>query len=161
MLHSLHGRDRRPYSSYNNAHSWKTHLQAAQIQQYQPILDLVHELKDDNIPVIYYHRKCHGTVYLPWRRILIGFVKLPRGKAAILNPWVNLERRSSPFFLARIACMSWPPKQSKLTVDAVQVSDSVWAFLPTSLTGNTEPRKFCSQRVQCLGNSFGQDLVLE
>ena len=117
-------------TALNNAHSWKTHLQAAQIQQYQPILDLVHELKDDNIPVIYYHRKCRGTVYLPWRRILIGFVKLPRGKAAILNPWVNLERRSSPFFLARIACLSWPPKQSKLTVDAVQV---FWQCMSISL----------------------------
>ena len=29
----------------------------------------------------------------------------------------------------------------------------------TSLTGNTEPQKFCSQRVQCLANSFRQDLV--
>ena len=55
--------------------------------------------------------------------------------------------------------MSWPPKQSKLTVDAVEISDSVWAFLSTLLTGNTEPQKFCSQRVQCLANSFGQDLV--
>lgn len=55
--------------------------------------------------------------------------------------------------------MSWPPKQLELTVDAVQISDSLRAFLSTSLTGNTKPHKFCSQRVQCLVNSFGQDLL--
>lgn len=37
-----------------------TLLRAVQIQQYRPILNLVHKLKDDNIPLIYYHRKCRG-----------------------------------------------------------------------------------------------------
>ena len=55
--------------------------------------------------------------------------------------------------------MSWLPKQSELTVDDVQISDSVRAFLSTLLTGNTEPQKFWSQRVRCLANSFGQELV--
>ena len=52
--------------------------------------------------------------------------------------------------------MSWPPKQSELTVDVVQIPDNVRAFFCTLLTGNTEPQKLCSQR---LVNSFGQDLV--
>ena len=55
--------------------------------------------------------------------------------------------------------MSWPPTQSELTVDAIQIPDSVRAFLSTLLTGNTEPQKFCSERVQRLVSSFGQDLV--
>lgn len=53
--------------------------------------------------------------------------------------------------------MSWPPKQSELTVDAVAIPDNVRSFLSTLLTGNRE--KSSSQRVQRLVNSFGQDLV--
>ena len=53
--------------------------------------------------------------------------------------------------------ISWPPKQSELTVDAVAIPDNVRSFLSTLPTGNRE--KSSSQRVQRLVNSFGQDLV--
>lgn len=143
-------------TALDDAQSRKTRLRAAQIQQYQPSLDLVHKLEDDNIPVIYYHRKCHGIFTM--KKDLDRFCKTAESKSC------NPESLSKPgeeikSILSSKDTMSWPPKQLELTVDAVQISDSVRAFLCTSLTGNTEPHKFCSQRVQCLANSFGQDLV--
>lgn len=69
---------------------------------------------------------------------------------------VALDLRES--ILSSKDSMSWPPKQSEPTVDAVRIPDSVRAFLSTLLTGNTEPQKLCSQRVQRLLNSFAQDL---
>ena len=131
-------------------------LQAAQIQQYQPSLDLVHKLRDDYIPEIYYHRKCRGIFTM--KKDLDRICKAAESKSC------NPESLSKPgeeikSILSSKDSMSWLPKQLELTGDAIQISDGVRAFLSTSLTGNTEPLKFCSQRVQCLANSFGQDLV--
>lgn len=100
--------------------SWKTLLWAAQIQQYQPILDLVHKLKDDNIPVIYYRRKCCGIFTM--KKDLDRICKAAESKSC------NPESLSKPgeeikSILSSKDSMSWPPKQSELTVDAVQISD--------------------------------------
>ena len=40
--------------------SWKSLLNAAEIRQYKPILDLVETLKEKEIPDIRYHRKCRS-----------------------------------------------------------------------------------------------------
>ena len=71
---------------------------------------------------------------------------------------VALDLREST--LSSKDSMSWPPKQPELTADAVQIPDSVTEFLCTLLTGITEPERVCSQRIQRLVNSFGQDLEL-
>ena len=55
--------------------------------------------------------------------------------------------------------MSWPPKPADLTEDAVEIPDNITKFLSKLLTGNMEPPKLCSEKVQRLVNSFGQGLV--
>lgn len=82
-------------TALHDAQSWKTLLRAAQIRQYQPILDLVHKLKDDDIPVIYYHRKCSSIFTMKKDLDMIGFVKLPRaGTSCNPESLINQERRS-------------------------------------------------------------------
>ena len=56
--------------------------------------------------------------------------------------------------------MSWPPKHSQLTEEEINVPDEVRLFLATLLTRNSKyPEEPCSSKVQCLVNSFGQDIV--
>ena len=50
--------------------------------------------------------------------------------------------------------MSWPPKPADLTEDAIEIPDNIRTFLSTLLTGNMEPPKLYSERVQRLVNSF-------
>ena len=40
--------------------SWKTLLQAAQIRNYQEIVELSKSLSKGEVPLIYYHRKCRS-----------------------------------------------------------------------------------------------------
>ena len=40
--------------------SWKTLVSAAQIRNYQPVLDIVFNKNDEQIPSIFYHRKCRS-----------------------------------------------------------------------------------------------------
>ena len=40
--------------------SWKTLVSAAQIRNYQPVLDIVFNTNDEQIPSIFYHRKCRS-----------------------------------------------------------------------------------------------------
>ena len=72
---------------------------------------------------------------------------------------VAVDLRESILSMKNEKAMSWPPKQTDLTADAVQIPDSVRTFLCTLLTGNTDPLEICPQRVQRLVSSFGQDLV--
>ena len=71
--------------------------------------------------------------------------------------YLDLDLRA--FIISSKDSVSWPPKQSKLTIEAVQISDNARVFICTFLTGNTEPQKLYSQWVQRLTNFLGQDLV--
>ena len=52
-----------------------------------------------------------------------------------------------------------PPKPSQLT-EEINLPDEVRVCLATLLTGNSKyPEEPCSSKVQCLVNSFGQDMV--
>ena len=44
--------------------SWKVLLKAAQIRKYQPILELVENLSEDEVPNILYHRRCRSIFTL-------------------------------------------------------------------------------------------------
>ena len=112
-------------TALNDAQSWKTLLRSAQIQQYRPIFNLVHKSKDDNIPLIYYHRKCRGMFTM--KKDLDRICKAAKSKSC------NPESLSRPYgeiksILSSKDSMSWLPKQLELTVDAVQISDSVRAL---------------------------------
>ena len=65
---------------------------------------------------------------------------------------VALELRES--ILSTKDSMSWPPKPADLTEDAIEIPDNIRTFVSTLLTGNMEPPKLCSKRVQRLVNSF-------
>lgn len=56
---------------------------------------------------------------------------------------------------------SWPPQPSELTEDAVKIPEDLKQFLFILLTGKTGFQNFqsCSQTIQRLVISFGQDLV--
>ena len=47
-------------TAQHDIQSWKSLLNAAEIRQYKPILDLVETLKGKEIPDIRYHRKCRS-----------------------------------------------------------------------------------------------------
>lgn len=57
--------------------------------------------------------------------------------------------------------VSWPPQPSELTEDAVKIPEDLKQFLFILLTGKTGFQNFqsCSQKIQRLVISFGQDLV--
>ena len=65
---------------------------------------------------------------------------------------VSLELGES--ILSTKDSMSWPPKPADLTEDAIEIPDNIRTFLSTLLTGNMEPPKLYSERVQRLVNSF-------
>ena len=65
---------------------------------------------------------------------------------------VSLELGES--ILSTKDSMSWPPKPADLTEDAIEIPDNIKTFLSTLLTGNMEPPKLYSERVQRLVNSF-------
>ena len=44
--------------------SWKVLLKAAQIRKHQPILDMVENLSEDEVPNILYHRRCRSIFTL-------------------------------------------------------------------------------------------------
>ena len=64
---------------------------------------------------------------------------------------VALELRES--ILSTKDSMSWPPKPADLTEGAIEIPDNIRTFPSTLLTGNMEPPKLCSERVQRLINS--------
>ena len=55
--------------------------------------------------------------------------------------------------------MSWPPKQSELTADSIQIPVDLRTFLSTLLTGTKDLRESHTEQVHRLINSFGQDSV--
>ena len=55
--------------------------------------------------------------------------------------------------------LSWPPKPSELSENAVNLSPELDAFLCTLLTGNIEGTNEYPHRVRRLVNSFGQDII--
>ena len=65
---------------------------------------------------------------------------------------VSLELGES--ILSTKDSMSWPPKPADLTEDAIEIPDNIRTFLSTLLTGNMEPPKLYSERVQRLVNLF-------
>ena len=44
--------------------SWKTLLKAAQIRNYQPLLDIAQNLEEDEVPEVLYHRQCRSLFTL-------------------------------------------------------------------------------------------------
>lgn len=61
--------------------------------------------------------------------------------------------------LANTSEMSWPPKPSELTGDAVTIPENVKAFLSTLLTGNIKCEEPFPERIERLVKSFAQDLI--
>ena len=60
--------DRSALVSPKNFSSWQTLLNAATIRQHVGILELAKGVKDDEIPPVLYHRKCHS--YFTMKRSL-------------------------------------------------------------------------------------------
>ena len=72
--------------------SWKSLLNAAEIRQYKPILDLVETLKEKEIPDIRYHRKCRSIFTMKK-----DLDRICKAEGTTCNPesLTSQERRSS------------------------------------------------------------------
>ena len=57
--------------------------------------------------------------------------------------------------------LSWPPKASELSKDAIRIPEDVKLFLVTLLSGSSsyKPNDPCQEKDQRLVNSFGQDWI--
>lgn len=56
IIHMTASKEVRP-QSYD---SWLNLLEAAKVRNHAPILDIAKQLEDDDIPKIFYHRKCRS-----------------------------------------------------------------------------------------------------
>ena len=58
VIHSPVESPTAPLVELRDENSWATLLQAAQIREYQPLLDIAHRLNPNEIPKIKYHARC-------------------------------------------------------------------------------------------------------
>ena len=58
VIHSPVESPTAPLVELRDENSWATLLQAAQIREYQPLLDIAHTLNPNEIPKIKYHARC-------------------------------------------------------------------------------------------------------
>ena len=58
VIHSPVESPTAPLVELRDENSWATLLQAAQIREYQPLLDIAHSLNPNEIPKIKYHARC-------------------------------------------------------------------------------------------------------
>lgn len=69
--------------SLQGVDSWKTLLRAAQIRNHAPILEMVEDLPEGKIPILYYHRKCRSIFTM--KKLLDGILEKEKQSASGSN----------------------------------------------------------------------------
>lgn len=78
--------------SLQGVDSWKTLLRAAQIRNHAPILEMVEDLPEGKIPILYYHRKCRSIFTM--KKLLDGILEKEKQSASGSNEKKESKREA-------------------------------------------------------------------